>query len=329
MKEDCIGKEEFQRRLSELFAQGRISGYPRKRRDRHILLKSIVMTLDEEKDYTEHEINQAIKSWLRGMFDPQGLDHVSLRRHLVDEGYIDRSRNGSRYWLMLPGPSAKWFEADVEEVDVFKVVEQAKKDYEKSRRKRGEVPQKILDSATRLFSKKGFDGASIREIAEKAGVAVPNIYYYFKDKQGLYQATLKKSLGDIMEVMQAIDDPPLSFRERFLALGKAKMKMIRRNHLPMNLWIKEFLEHGGRGMNGKLDITFKEAFAYMEKMLAEAMEKGEIRKMNPKVGVWYLMSLSLLYGTPFLTKWKKKFEPPTDEEMEEFVDLLIKGFEKR
>jgi TetR/AcrR family transcriptional regulator len=329
MQNKFITREEFEKRLIELFAQGRISAYPRKRRDRHILLKSIVLTLEDEKDYTEPEINEAIKSWLTGMFDPQGLDHVSLRRHLVDEGYLDRSRNGSRYWVISPGPSAKWFEPDVEEVDPLKVVEQAKQGYDKSRRKRGQVPKKILDSATELFSKKGFEGTSIRKIAEKAGVTVPNIYYYYKDKQGLYQATLKKSLGNIMEVMQAIDDPTLPFRERFLALGRMKMKLIRQKDQTMNLWIKEFVDHGGKGMNGKLDITFKGAFAYIEKMLADAMEKGEIRKMNPKIGVWYLLSLALLYGTPFLTKWKKNFEPPTDEEMEEFVEFLMKGFEKK
>jgi TetR/AcrR family transcriptional regulator len=329
MQQKFITKEEFSKRLCELFAQNRISQYPRKRRDRHILLKSIVMTLSNGKDYTEAEINEGIKAWLSGMHDPRGLDHVALRRYLVDEGYLDRSRNGSRYWVIEPGPSPRWFESDVDTVDVFKVVGEAKKSYDKSRRKRGEVRKKILDSATELFAERGFEGASIREIADKAGVTLPNIYYYYKDKQGLYQAALKKSLGDIMETMQAVDDPNLSFRERFLALGRMKMKLIRQNDQTMNLWIKEFIDHGGKGMNGKLDITFKEAFAYMEKMLADAMQKEEIRKMNPKIGVWYLMSLALLYGIPFITKWKKKFEPPTEEEMEEFVDLLMRGFEKK
>ncbi|MBN2381064.1 DUF2087 domain-containing protein [candidate division WOR-3 bacterium] len=329
MQNKFITKEEFSKRLVQLFAQNRISQYPRKRRDRHILLKSIVMTLSNGKDYTEAEINEEIKAWLVGMHNPPGLDFVALRRYLVDEGYMDRSRNGSRYWVISPGPSPRWFESDVDTVDIFKVVEEAKEDYDKSRRIHGEVPKKIMDAATELFAEKGFEGASIRDIADKAGVTVPNIYYYYKDKQGLYQATLKTSLGDIIEVMQEIDDPSLPFRERFLALSRTKMKMIRQKDIPMNLWIKEFLDHGGKGMDGKIDITFKEAFAYMEKMLADAMQKGEIRKMNPTIGVWYLISLALLYGMPFITKWKKDLETPTEEEMEEFVDLLMKGFEKK
>ena len=37
-----------------------------------------------------------------------------------------------------------------------------------------------------LFSKKGYDAVSIREIAEAAGVTKPAIYYYFEGKKTLY-----------------------------------------------------------------------------------------------------------------------------------------------
>lgn len=330
MQNKFITREEFEQRLIELFAQNRISAYPRKRRDRHILLKSIVMSLNNGRDYTETEINEAIKAWLTGMHEPRGLDHVGLRRYLVDEGYLDRSRNGSRYWVIDPGPSAKWFEPEVDAVDVFKVVDEAKENYDKSRRKRGEVRQKILDSATELFAEKGFEGASIREIADKAGVTVPNIYYYFKDKEGLYQATLKTNVDWFMDLMSRLDDRNLTFRERFLALGKAKIRLFRENNYAIKLWAREWMDHGGAGVVPKLDLTFGKAMKWIEQMLADAMEKGEIRKMNSKVGVWYLLANAFLYGAPFLSKWKKskEFEPPTDEEVEEFVDLIMKGLEK-
>ncbi|MDT3400221.1 TetR family transcriptional regulator [Streptomyces sp. B1866] len=48
---------------------------------------------------------------------------------------------------------------------------------------------RILDAAVQVFSAKGFDGARVSEIAERAGVNQQLISYYFGGKQGLYRET--------------------------------------------------------------------------------------------------------------------------------------------
>lgn len=330
MQNKFITRKEFEERLIQLFAQNRISAYPRKRRDRHILLKSIVMTLANGKDYTETEINQAIKAWLTGMHNPRGLDHVALRRYLVDEGYVDRSRNGSRYWVITPGPSTKLFEPDVGEVDVFSLVGEAKETHDKSRRKRGEVRQKILDAATELFSQKGYDGVSIRDIASKAGITIPNIYYYFKDKKGLYQATLQGSADNVLEILKKIDDPNASFRDRFVALAKAKMRLAKQKNPAFELFLKEWVDRGGSPeFPPQLETVMSKSFKYMEEMIAQAVQRGEIRPINPKLGVWYLIGLIFMRSGKFLSKYMKTREVLSDDEVEEFVDLILKGLEKK
>lgn len=55
--------------------------------------------------------------------------------------------------------------------------------------------QKVMDAAVSLFNVKGFSGTSIRAIAEKAGVNVALISYYFGNKQGL----LEKLMIDFLE----------------------------------------------------------------------------------------------------------------------------------
>lgn len=47
--------------------------------------------------------------------------------------------------------------------------------------------QKVMDTASALFFQKGFQGTSVRDIAEKANVNVSLISYYFKHKQGLLE----------------------------------------------------------------------------------------------------------------------------------------------
>src|SRR3954469_16424159 len=50
--------------------------------------------------------------------------------------------------------------------------------------------QALLAAALDLFSERGFDGASTRLIAERAGVAQPLLSYHFAGKQELWQAAV-------------------------------------------------------------------------------------------------------------------------------------------
>ena len=58
---------------------------------------------------------------------------------------------------------------------------------------RGEETRgRILSAALDLFAASGFDGASTRTIAERAGVNLPAIQYYFGSKEGLYRAVVEQ-----------------------------------------------------------------------------------------------------------------------------------------
>ena len=56
---------------------------------------------------------------------------------------------------------------------------------------RGEdTRRRILGVALELFAADGFEGASTRSLAERAGVNLPAIQYYFGSKEGLYRAVV-------------------------------------------------------------------------------------------------------------------------------------------
>jgi TetR/AcrR family transcriptional regulator len=71
---------------------------------------------------------------------------------------------------------------------------------------------KILNAAEELFSKLGYDGASINMIAQKAEVPKANVHYYFKNKDTLYEAVLERiistwNLG--LDNISVEDDPAI------------------------------------------------------------------------------------------------------------------------
>ena len=54
------------------------------------------------------------------------------------------------------------------------------------------VQHRILQEATRLFAAQGYDGTSIQQIAEAAGITRPTLVYHFTSKEGLRQAVLDR-----------------------------------------------------------------------------------------------------------------------------------------
>jgi len=70
---------------------------------------------------------------------------------------------------------------------------------------------RILASATRLFARKGYDAASVREIASACQLTLPTIYHFFDSKLGLYRecrlAVLGGAAARMRKAMTTPDQP--------------------------------------------------------------------------------------------------------------------------
>lgn len=58
--------------------------------------------------------------------------------------------------------------------------------------------------AEALFAERGFDGTSIREIAERAGATKALIYHYYDSKEALYQTLLEEAVSGVVTQIEAI-----------------------------------------------------------------------------------------------------------------------------
>jgi hypothetical protein len=65
-----ISAEEFVERLCRLGADRGPRGFPRRVRDREILMKSMLMLLDSAREYSEAEINEQLQEWSREVAPP-------------------------------------------------------------------------------------------------------------------------------------------------------------------------------------------------------------------------------------------------------------------
>ncbi len=90
----AITEQENEKILAAYFKHGltgRLELFPVKEKKRVAILRHIIKFFRKEKKYTEKEVNDVLKDFYE--------DYVLLRRCLIEYGFIDRTPDGSSYWL--------------------------------------------------------------------------------------------------------------------------------------------------------------------------------------------------------------------------------------
>jgi TetR/AcrR family transcriptional regulator len=79
--------------------------------------------------------------------------------------------------------------------------------------------QKVLEAAVKVFSRKGFSGARIDEIAKEAGMSKTNMLYYFKTKKELYQVVIVRVLRRWLSSLGNLhhDDQPVEVISNYIS----------------------------------------------------------------------------------------------------------------
>jgi len=84
-------------RLAAMLRNGFGAGLPRKRLDRYVLLAALARLVGEDESPGERELTDRLKSWLASDGARLSTDAVTLRRALVDHGFLDRDGRGTAY----------------------------------------------------------------------------------------------------------------------------------------------------------------------------------------------------------------------------------------
>lgn len=83
-----------------------------------------------------------------------------------------------------------------------------------TRQTKGErTAQRIMDAAETLFAVQGYEGTSLRQIAEQAQIREPGVYNHFAGKQALYEAVLSRALSPMARALSEHMGRATSLRE--------------------------------------------------------------------------------------------------------------------
>lgn len=84
--------------------------------------------------------------------------------------------------------------------------------------------RELLDAAAMELAENGYEGASIASVVERAGASKSAVYYYFEDKEDLFQTVLERSIQDALATVG--DEDPSEIEADFWGVLRRKKRQI-------------------------------------------------------------------------------------------------------
>ena len=180
--------------------------------------------------------------------------------------------------------------------------------------------QLILRHAARVFSEKGYEGASIRDISRSSGVSLSGLYYYFKSKQELLYLIQRHAFTSILERLErrlaGVEEP------------EERLRLLIRNHIqyfllhPLEMKVlaheDEALENPYRREVAEIKRRYYER---ARGIFEELRKAGRVRRVNPRVAV-----LSLFGMMNWIYKWHNvRVDPQAECLADTMAEIFLCG----
>ena len=158
----------------------------------------------------------------------------------------------------------------------------------------------ILKAALEEFSHEGVAGARTDQIARRAGVNKALLYYYYKDKEGLYTAALEEAFSGLSaRILAALDSPELRPRDKLLKYVGAHFDYIASVPWYPRLVQREFMRGSGRTLSPVasrvLERYAKPIYLKLSNLVREGIACGDFRRVDPEQTVTSLLGLIIFY----------------------------------
>jgi AcrR family transcriptional regulator len=189
--------------------------------------------------------------------------------------------------------------------------------------------QRIIDSAITIFNSKGFDGTSIREIAQKANVNVSNISYYFKGKTGLLEFLIQTFFDGYLSMMEDIcKDVEISAKNCLLEYVSQTLHHHAENHQLSRFVYREMTKDTTLIREVMSTYLAKEKF-YFKKMIDKGISQRQFEKVSVSL---IIIQLKSLLSMPFLqTQYISEvlhIIPTENYFVEQYIDQMNKWVQK-
>jgi TetR/AcrR family transcriptional regulator len=152
----------------------------------------------------------------------------------------------------------------------------------------------ILSAGLKVFSRYGFRGSTLDQIAKAAGMSKPNMLYYFASKEAIYKALLTRLLEDWMKPVYAIN-PAGEPVEEILRYARAKLEMSRIYPAESRLFANEIIQ-GAPRIGDTLSGELRRTMDSLAKVIDGWVRQGRIAPVHPHHLFFTIWSITQHYA---------------------------------
>jgi len=201
---------------------------------------------------------------------------------------------------------------------------------ERREREKSETRDRILDAARELFVTEGYEGVSMRRVAEKIEYSPTAIYVHFADKLELFRELCQQDFARLAEVFQssAMSTDPV---ERLKQIGRTYIDfgVHYPNHYKFMFMTPHPLIEPNEEECDKMGNPELDAYAFLKWAVQQAISAGRLREelgdadlvsQTLWAAVHGVISLSIAKGTDAWVDWR-----PVQERAETMLDITMRG----
>ncbi len=185
----------------------------------------------------------------------------------------------------------------------------------------------ILETATQLFSKTGYDATGVAEICQAAGVSKGAFYHHFPTKQAVFMELLNTYLNGIDTGFNLMRREKQNIPQVIIQMAASAGSLFQSAdiHLPIFLEFWTQANHDPQIWEAAI-APYRRYQSYFAEMIQEGIDQGSLEPVDAQSAARVLVSLALgmLMQSLFdhqITDWQ--------DEARQHMELLMKGIARR
>lgn len=189
----------------------------------------------------------------------------------------------------------------------------------------------IIDAAEAVFSRKGVDKATMADVATEARLSRGLIYFYFKDKDDLYLAIMKRATQALREAFEVAAQQEISGYDKIRSMGRAYVEFSRTNpdyfHAITDFESRNIDLENPLASEADCLLEGNKVLGMMAEAIVTGMQDGSIRKdlgdpMQASVCLWGFSHGVIQIAAKKKDMFKHMFQIDPDQLIEQAFEMM-------
>ena len=190
-------------------------------------------------------------------------------------------------------------------------------------RKKSAKKELILKTAAAMFREKGFAASSMRDLAEKIGIEAASLYNHIQSKAQILEEIIDGVSDECQLHLDNLEKSRSSSLEKIESLIRFHTRMMMNRFEEYSVMVSQWMHLEGDKLSS-FAINRRNYVKRMESIVADGIQKGELKSLMP-----YVVVLNILSSVRGLEFWQRSAKSHTAQEMEDNMVVHLIGGIKR